>query len=137
VTPLPRITVDPDSGLAAWRQLHDQILWLVGSGQLPVGARLPTIRQLARDLGLSPGTVARAYRELEAAAVLRTARRNGTVVAGPPPDGPSLEPLSTAAAHYAAKARAAGADVHQAVAAVIAAFEQAQPQPTNISVRRW
>lgn len=120
---VPRIVVDPDSGVTPWRQLHDQIRWLVGSGQLPVGARLPTIRQLARDLGLAPGTVARAYRELEAAGVLRTARRNGTEVAAPPAGTPRLDPLAAAAAAYVAAARAAGADVQRAVSAVIAAFE--------------
>ncbi|OLF18586.1 GntR family transcriptional regulator [Actinophytocola xanthii] len=120
----PRITVDPDSGLAAWRQVHDQLRWLVGAGRLPVGARLPTVRQLARDLGLAPGTVARAYRELESVGVLRTAGRNGTEVAAAPP-GPRLQPLGSAAAAYAAAARAAGADLQHAIAAVVAAFEGA------------
>lgn len=123
---VPRIVVDPDSGIAPWRQLHDQIRWLVGTGRLRVGAQLPTIRQLARDLGLAPGTVARAYRELESARVLRTARRNGTEVAGLPTGGPALEPLAAATASYVAAAKAAGADVQQAVAAVIAAFEHDQ-----------
>jgi GntR family transcriptional regulator len=124
VTGAPRITVDPDSGLAPWRQVHDQIRWLVGDGRLPAGARLPTVRQLARDLGLSPGTVARAYRELETAGVLSTAGRNGTEVVGPPRNGPDLPSLTSAASGYAAAARATGADLQHAVAAVIAAFDE-------------
>ncbi|HEU5473058.1 MAG TPA: GntR family transcriptional regulator [Actinophytocola sp.] len=119
-----RIVLDPGSGLAPWRQVHDQILWLVQTGRLAVGARLPTIRRLAGDLGVAPGTVARAYRELEEARVLRTARRNGTVVAAQPAAPDRLEPLATAAAAYAATARTAGADVHRAVAAVVAAFDR-------------
>jgi GntR family transcriptional regulator len=128
-----RILVDPARGLAPWRQVRDQLVALVATGELPIGTQLPSIRQLARDLGLSAGTVARVYRELEAVGILHTARRNGTVVAALPRPGsdrsyttkPNTTPsptLSAAAAEYADRARAAGADVHLAVAAVVAAF---------------
>jgi DNA-binding transcriptional regulator YhcF (GntR family) len=50
------------------------------SGVLPAGHRLPSVCQLASDLGLANGTVARAYRELESADLVTTAGRNGTVV---------------------------------------------------------
>lgn len=120
---IARIVVDPDSGLAPWRQVYDQLVHLIRTGALPVGARLPTIRQLSRDLGLSPGTVARAYRELESRSVLRTARRNGTVVAAVPDVEPChATTLTAAAAEYVERAIAAGADVHAAVAAVLATF---------------
>jgi DNA-binding transcriptional regulator YhcF (GntR family) len=116
----PRITVDPDSGLAPWRQVRDQLLRLVRTGALPVGARLPTIRQLAGDLGLAAGTVARVYRELETAGVLHTARRQGTVVAALP-ETPDTS-LAEAAAAYAARAAELGADQSAAVAALYAAW---------------
>lgn len=116
----PRITVDPDSGVAPWRQVRDQLLHLIRIGALPVGARLPTIRQLAGDLGLAAGTVARVYRELEADGLLHTARRQGTVVAGVPAS-PGNE-LARAAAEYAARAAALGADAQTAAAAVFAAW---------------
>jgi DNA-binding transcriptional regulator YhcF (GntR family) len=119
----PRITVDPGSGVAPWRQVRDQLLHLVRVGALPVGARLPTIRQLAGDLGLAAGTVARVYRELEAAGVLRTARRQGTVVAGvPAPPGTPDDELALAAAEYARRAAELGADPRAAAAAVFAAW---------------
>ncbi|MFI9810988.1 GntR family transcriptional regulator [Saccharothrix variisporea] len=90
-----RIVVDPDNGVAPWRQVRDQVLHLVRTGGLPVGTPLPSIRQLARDLGLSAGTVARVYRELETSGVLHTARRNGTVVAAvPPPEPPNAPPTA-------------------------------------------
>ena len=116
----PRITVDPDSGVAPWRQVRDQLLHLIRAGALPVGARLPTIRQLAGDLGLAAGTVARVYRELEADGVLRTARRQGTVVAGVPATHDNE--LARVAAEYARRAAELGADPHTAAAAVIAAW---------------
>jgi GntR family transcriptional regulator len=116
----PRVVVDADSGVAPWRQVRDQLLHLVRAGALPVGARLPTIRQLAGDLGLAAGTIARVYRELEAVGVLRTARRQGTVVAAVP--APPNDTLAEAAAAYAARAAELGVDLNTAVAAIHAAW---------------
>jgi DNA-binding transcriptional regulator YhcF (GntR family) len=125
----PRIAVDTASGVAPWRQVHDQIAALAATAVLPPGRQLPTIRQLARDLGLSPGTVARAYRELEVAGVLHTARRHGTVVATPAqPNGHRADPLRQAASEYVARARALGVDAERAVAAVRALY---QPDRTD------
>lgn len=118
-----RIIVDPANGVAPWRQVRDQLVHLVRTGALPVGTQLPSIRQLAGDLGLSAGTVARVYRELESAGILHTARRNGTVIAAVPNAGTDTSAaLTSAAAEYVRRAKAAGADVHQAVAAIMAAF---------------
>jgi GntR family transcriptional regulator len=120
----PRIVVDPDNGVAPWRQVRDQLEHLVRVGALPVGSRLPAIRQLAGDLGLAAGTVARVYRELEAAGVLATARRAGTVVAAVPagPVVPVTDPLAELAADFAARAAVLGADPRTAADAVLAAW---------------
>ena len=117
-----KIVVDTENGLAPWRQVHDQIVRAVTAGALPDGARLPPIRQLARDLGLASGTVARAYRELETAGWVATARARGTVVTIPTdrPDPTAL--LLTAAIEYATRARDLGADVEAAVTALRAAY---------------
>ncbi len=117
-----KIVVDTENGLAPWRQVHDQIVRAVTAGALPDGSRLPPIRQLARDLGLASGTVARAYRELEAAGWVVTARARGTVVTIPAdrPDPTAL--LLTAAIEYAARASDLGADVEAAVTALRSAY---------------
>jgi DNA-binding transcriptional regulator YhcF (GntR family) len=120
-----RVVVDTDSGLSPWRQVYDQIIRMVISGALPPGSRLPPIRQLARDLGLASGTVARVYRELESAGWVTTARARGTVVAEPAgyPD-PALV-LQTAAAEFVGLARDLGVDLETAVAAVKAVYRAA------------
>nr|WP_247601917.1 GntR family transcriptional regulator [Cellulomonas denverensis] len=68
------------SGTPQYEQLRQQIAGLVMSGELAEGDRLPTVRALATDLGIAAGTVARAYRDLEAGGVVTTRRRVGTVV---------------------------------------------------------
>lgn len=75
------LQVDPRSSVPPYEQVRSQVVALVSSGDLRPGDRLPPVRRLAGDLGLASGTVARAYRELEAAGVVATHGRNGTVVA--------------------------------------------------------
>jgi GntR family transcriptional regulator len=53
----------------------------IEEGELVPGDQLPPVRRLAADLGLAPGTVARAYKELEQDGLVLTAGRRGTVVA--------------------------------------------------------
>ncbi|WP_166850493.1 GntR family transcriptional regulator [Isoptericola sp. BMS4] len=88
------ITVDLTSATPVYEQLRSQVAGLVALGDLAPGDRLPASRALARDLGIAVGTVQRAYRELEAAGVVVSRRRSGTVVAGAPgapatPDRPA------------------------------------------------
>lgn len=75
------IAVDDRSPVPPYEQLRAQIAALVRAGVLAEGTRLPAIRQLANDLGVAGGTVARAYRELEATGIVEARGRHGTVVA--------------------------------------------------------
>ncbi|MFD1506504.1 GntR family transcriptional regulator [Georgenia yuyongxinii] len=82
-----RIAVDLTSAVPPYEQVRTQVSALVTAGELRPGDRLPTVRDLAADLGLAVGTVQRAYRELEAAGVVLSRRRVGTVVAPGAADG--------------------------------------------------
>ncbi|MEQ7007808.1 GntR family transcriptional regulator [Actinopolymorpha sp. B17G11] len=130
---MARIAVDSASRTPPWRQVRDQILAQIDEGHLAVGTRLPPIRQLAADLGVAPGTVARAYKELEAEGVLHTARRHGTVVAAALPGRD--DPLRTAAETYAATARELGVDVRTALATVQLAFDLTAGTPPKRPAR--
>jgi GntR family transcriptional regulator len=79
------LTVDSESGTPPYVQVREQLSRMIGSGVLTAGARLPTIHQLATDLELAPGTVARAYKELERDGLVVSQRRRGTTVADRPP----------------------------------------------------
>ncbi|MGW4944180.1 aminotransferase-like domain-containing protein [Actinoplanes sp. NPDC004185] len=56
---------------------------LVTAGELPVGARLPTVRDVARELGVSPTTVSEAWRSLSRAGAIQTRGRSGSFVTAP------------------------------------------------------
>ncbi|WP_164205825.1 MULTISPECIES: GntR family transcriptional regulator [Pseudarthrobacter] len=79
------VSVDLRSATPPYEQIRSQISSLIATGDLGVGSRLPTVRSLAADLGIAAGTVSRAYKELEAAGLIESRRRNGTVVAKPAP----------------------------------------------------
>jgi GntR family transcriptional regulator len=116
------LEVDPRSPIPPYEQLRQQVTALVLGRALGPGDRLPSIRQLANDLGIAGGTVARAYRELEADGVVTTRGRHGTVVAGPPLGSSPASELIDAARAYADHASRTGATLEDALTAVRLAF---------------
>jgi DNA-binding transcriptional regulator YhcF (GntR family) len=115
--------VDPDDPTPPYEQLRRQLADLVASGALAPGDRLPPLRQLAGDLGLAVGTVARTYRELEAAGLLASRRGGGTRVADsarPAQRSERLERLHEQAQAFWARARALGFTDEQIEAVLLA-----------------
>jgi DNA-binding transcriptional regulator YhcF (GntR family) len=99
------VTVDTNSPTPPFEQLRVAIRQLVATGSLPIGSRLPTVRQLAADLGLAPGTVGRAFRELESEGIIESRGRHGTHVKNAPQRPQASERgrrIRDAAAAYAA-----------------------------------
>jgi DNA-binding transcriptional regulator YhcF (GntR family) len=127
---IPRITVDLGLPVAPFEQIRAQLADLIQAGQLPGNERLPPVRQLAADLGLAAGTVARAYRELEQAGLLTSRRGGGTRVSSSLPDPPErrrqglLEERATDLVRYA---RRIGASDAETLSAVRAALSSAAP----------
>jgi DNA-binding transcriptional regulator YhcF (GntR family) len=114
------IRVDPDSPTPPYEQVRLRIAALAAGGTLPAGYKLPPVRALAADLKLAVNTVARAYRELEAAGLVETRGRLGTVITARAA-GTSLR-AQQAADSYAATARALGVPPETALALVRAAL---------------
>lgn len=75
-----QISIDTESPEPLFAQLIAQIKNSVQSGGLEPGSALPSIRQLANDLGLNNKTVAKAYQLLERDGVIQTRGYRGTVV---------------------------------------------------------
>ena len=68
------------SATPLYRQIVEQVKQLVATNTLQPGEHLPTVRQLARHLQINPGTVSRAYSELERQGVVMSRRGGGTIV---------------------------------------------------------
>lgn len=75
------VEIDGRSAVPPFEQLRLQITALIEHGALVDGQQLPTVRQLAADLGAAPGTVARAYKEMERRGLIESRGRHGTRVA--------------------------------------------------------
>ena len=68
------ITIDERDARPPFEQIREQLTDQICSGALAAGTRLPSVRQLAGDLRLAAGTVARAYSELETDGLLESSR---------------------------------------------------------------
>lgn len=115
------LTVDPGSVVPAYEQIVTQVVTAVRRGSLSPGTRLPTVRQLAGDLGLAPNTVAKAYRQLESDGFVATNGRNGTVVATPPVVAADAE-VTAAAMLFVGAARRSGLGLADALAVIRGAW---------------
>lgn len=71
----------PSSRVPIYQQLVQQVRTGVARGDLAAEERLPSVRQLSRDLVINPNTVARAYTELEREGILHTRPGLGVFVA--------------------------------------------------------
>lgn len=114
------IVVDPASPVPPFEQLRAQLVDDISSQELAPGARLPTVRRLAEELGLAPGTVARAYRELETAGFIETRGRHGTFVSVQ--GDVATQQVQRAAAAFAEQVRALRVDPDKALGLVAAAL---------------
>lgn len=75
-----QIQINIDDPVPQFAQLIEQIKEAVQSGKLVPGDALPSIRQLANDLGLNNKTVAKAYSLLERDSVIQTKGYRGTYI---------------------------------------------------------
>lgn len=101
-----------------YAQLCEQLLAAISHGRLGRGEQLPSVRDVAAELGINPNTVNRAYSELEGEGVLETRRGRGTYVALPRPRGSPLARLAEITKSFVARARALGYDARQILGAV-------------------
>ena len=76
------IRIDPQSPDPIFEQIVFQVKEAVARGELSEGDRLPSVRELARELSVNPNTVVRAYRVLEHEGVVLPRRGSGCFVTG-------------------------------------------------------
>ncbi len=76
------VRISPDNRDPLYKQVTDQLRDAIAAGRLARGAKLPSIREMARTLALSPITIRRAYADLERAGFIVTRAGLGSFVAG-------------------------------------------------------
>jgi len=74
------ISINVTDGVPIYRQIVNQVKYLVASGLLQPGEELPPIRTLALQLKVTPNTIVKAYGELEISGVLHKRQGSGTFV---------------------------------------------------------
>jgi len=74
-------SLHPGSGIPIYRQLVEQVRRLIAGGQLPPGAELPSVRDLAVEYAVNPMTISKAYSLLEAEGLLERNRGKPMTVA--------------------------------------------------------
>lgn len=75
-----RIIISNQSELPIYAQIKEQLKEQILNGQIPEGTTLPSIRQLAKEVGVSVITTTRAYSDLETEGFIATMQGKGSVV---------------------------------------------------------
>ena len=81
------IKINMKSEIPIYLQLRNQIVMGIGKGEFEEGELLPTVRQMAADLGINNMTVSKAYQLLKSEGFIETDRRRGTVICIPGYEG--------------------------------------------------
>lgn len=76
-----QITIDENSGIPIWLQLRNRLIYLITSGSYAVGDKLPTMREMAVELGINYNTVSKVYQDIERDGYIVSKRGRGTFVA--------------------------------------------------------
>ena len=74
------IELDMNSSTPIYVQLRNQIVMGIGRGELKLGESLPTVRQLAQDIGVNTMTVNKAYQILKTEGYIKIDSRHGAIV---------------------------------------------------------
>ncbi len=83
------IHLDFHSSQPIYEQIINQYKFLLLQGYLKQGDGIPSVRKLAMELNITPGTVAKAYREMEQSGLIETVRGKGAFIAGMPEGAPN------------------------------------------------
>ena len=82
--PPPPFRVDPADPRPIWRQIEEGIVHAITRGDVAVGAPVPSVRDLAKQLRVNPNTVVKVYQHLAEQGLLEVRRGEGTFLAALP-----------------------------------------------------
>jgi len=123
-----RIRVNDHTPVPPFEQIRAQLALHVAAGRLKPGEKLPAIRELATQLGVSTNTISRAYRELINAGIAEAAGRRGTNITATPPIAHDVafrsEQLQQAAERFALASHELDVSIDEALEAAIMAIRR-------------
>ena len=128
------IRIEPSSGIPISRQIADQIRTHCASGTLCSGDRLPSVRQLAKELAVNQNTVLHVYERLTAEGLLERRQGDGTYVADSLPPGrlrAQRDLLEQEVLRLARRATSLGVPANEVRKLLDAAFEKANRQTAS------
>ena len=77
------IKIDWQSRVPIYQQIEQRIIELILMGELKENDQLPSVRNMARELGINPNTIQKAYQELEGRGIIYSATGRGNFVSAP------------------------------------------------------
>lgn len=77
------LSIDLTSRTPIYEQIYSKIIELIVNGTLSENDQLPSVRNLAKDTGVNPNTVAKAYQELERNGIIYSLQGRGSFIAKP------------------------------------------------------
>ena len=112
-----------------YQQLKEKILRLIMAGAIGPGDPLPSVRVMARELGINPNTVAKAYQDLEKSGLIYSVAGKGSFISGEE----TLDRQMTASVldrfrEAVREARSAGVDRQTALALVEEVYKEGVAQ---------
>ena len=90
------IRLDLKRDTPIYEQIVEQVKYHVVKGNIKPGMGIPSVRKLALELNITPGTVAKAYQELERQGIVETIRGKGVYIAGENDRKPDVTRLEAA-----------------------------------------
>lgn len=123
---LETLTVDDRSGVPVWVQIRNFLIFQIRSGQLRPGDTLPTVRQLAVDLGVNYNTIHKVYQDLETDGLIVSGRGRRSTIAEIDRDALDLpsSPIDAVAQELARVAKEAGVTRADVLARVESALDE-------------
>ena len=85
------IKLNMTSEIPIYVQLRNEIVLGIGRGELKAGEQIPTVRQMAADIGVNTMTVNKSYQILKAEGFIETDRRKGSIVCIPEKEYPTQQ----------------------------------------------
>ncbi|ATW25444.1 GntR family transcriptional regulator [Candidatus Formimonas warabiya] len=86
------LRIDMTSDIPIYQQIRNQIVFGVAKGDVKPGDSLPTVRQLANDIGVNPMTVNKAYALLREEGIIVIDRRHGAQISNRGMNGNAFDP---------------------------------------------